>query len=195
MIRRIAIAAVIAAATTATPVFAAQQTFAAHMLGAAEAPPNASPGFGTAFVTFDLTALTMTVDALFAGLVGNVTAAHIHCCTAVAATGTVGVATSTPTFTGFPSGATFGNYDHVFDMTLTSSFSAAFLNANGGPAGAFNALIAGTNAGKAYFNIHSTQFPGGEIRGFLQPVPEPETYALLLAGLGLIGLAARRRHD
>jgi hypothetical protein len=26
------------------------------------------------------------------------------------------------------------------------------------------------------------------------PVPEPETYALMLAGLGLVGFAARRRH-
>ncbi|MCP4635082.1 MAG: PEP-CTERM sorting domain-containing protein [Methyloversatilis sp.] len=36
---------------------------------------------------------------------------------------------------------------------------------------------------------------GGFISGFVPtaPVPEPETYALMLAGLGLIGLAARRR--
>ncbi|EGK73113.1 hypothetical protein METUNv1_00284 [Methyloversatilis universalis FAM5] len=36
---------------------------------------------------------------------------------------------------------------------------------------------------------------GGFIGGFVPtaPVPEPETYALMLAGLGLIGLAARRR--
>ncbi|OYW28321.1 MAG: hypothetical protein B7Z51_08260, partial [Methyloversatilis sp. 12-65-5] len=46
--------------------------------------------------------------------------------------------------------------------------------------------------GKAYLNLHSSEFPGGEIRGFLAPVPEPETYALMLAGLGLIGWAARR---
>ena len=25
------------------------------------------------------------------------------------------------------------------------------------------------------------------------PIPEPETYALMLAGLGLLGIAARRR--
>ena len=27
----------------------------------------------------------------------------------------------------------------------------------------------------------------------LSPIPEPETYAMLLAGLGLLGFAARRR--
>ena len=30
-------------------------------------------------------------------------------------------------------------------------------------------------------------------QGNLAPVPEPETYAMMLAGLGLVGLAARRR--
>jgi hypothetical protein len=29
--------------------------------------------------------------------------------------------------------------------------------------------------------------------GYVAPVPEPETYAMLLAGLGLLGFAARRR--
>jgi hypothetical protein len=29
--------------------------------------------------------------------------------------------------------------------------------------------------------------------GSLAPVPEPETWALMLAGLGLVGWAARRR--
>ena len=46
-------------------------------------------------------------------------------------------------------------------------------------------------AGKAYWNIHSTGFSGGEIRGFLVAVPEPSTLTQMLTGLGL--LAARRR--
>ncbi|HMN77569.1 MAG TPA: PEPxxWA-CTERM sorting domain-containing protein [Burkholderiaceae bacterium] len=36
-------------------------------------------------------------------------------------------------------------------------------------------------------------FAAGEIRGFLHPVPEPETYALMLLGLAAVGAAARRR--
>lgn len=37
---------------------------------------------------------------------------------------------------------------------------------------------------------------GGSIGGFIPTaVPEPETYALLLAGLGLVGLATRRRRN
>ncbi len=31
------------------------------------------------------------------------------------------------------------------------------------------------------------------MRAFLVPVPEPETYAMLLAGLALVGAVARKR--
>ena len=80
---------------------------------------------------------------------------------------------------------TSGSYDQTFDMTAASSFNATFVTNNGGtPASAFAALRAGMDAGKAYLNIHSSFASGGEIRGFLAPIPEPESYALMLAGLG-----------
>lgn len=58
----------------------------------------------------------------------------------------------------------------------------------------FAAQLANILAGRAYINFHTTQFGGGEIRGNLVvAVPEPETYALLIAGLAIIAGAARRR--
>ena len=166
--------------------------FTADLTGPAEAPPNASPGLGTALITLDLGLHTMRVEASFSGLLGTVTASHIHCCTAVPGAGTAGVATTTPTFTGFPLGVMAGSYDHLFDMTLASSFNAAFITNNGGTtASALNALVTGMEGGKTYFNIHTTAFGGGEIRGFLQPVPESST--LVLIAMGLAGLGARRR--
>lgn len=48
-------------------------------------------------------------------------------------------------------------------------------------------------AGNLYMNIHSTAFPGGEIRGQLTVVPEPGTVALGVLGLGALVWASRRR--
>ena len=166
--------------------------YTAVLSGAAEAPPNDSSGLGSALVTVDFDLSTMRVEASFSDLVGTVTAAHIHCCTAEPATGTVGVATPTPTFPGFPAGVTSGSYDMTLDLTQASSYNAAFLTANTDISGAMNALLAGLDGERAYLNIHSSSFPGGEIRGFLNAVPEPSSGALLLAGL-VIPASLRRR--
>lgn len=162
------------AVMVASAAFAAPVTYIANLSGPNESPPNASPGTGFAQVDMDATAHTMHVHASFSGLTGNTTASHIHAPTAVAGTGTAGVATMTPYFAGFPIGVTSGVYDNTFDMTLSSSYNASYIAANGGtPASAETALNSAIAAGKAYFNIHSSTFPGGEIRGFLIPEATP----------------------
>lgn len=169
---------------------AAVSVFAGLLSGPNESPANASPGIGFAIANFDSSANTLQVLANFSGLLGTTTASHIHAATTLSLTGNAGVATTTPTFAGFPLGVTSGVYSNTLDLTLASSYSPAYITAHGGtPATAEVDLVAALAAGKAYWNIHTTAFPGGEIRGFLTPVPEPSTLAL--AGLGAAGLAAR----
>ena len=161
----------------------------ANLTGAAEAPPNASLGTGFTTVDYDSVAKTLSIFASWTGLIGVTTVAHIHCCTAAPNAGAVGVAVTPGTLTGFPAGLSAGTYTAVIDLTLAATYTPAFLTFAGGLANAENALINGFNAQRAYFNLHSNVFPGGEIRGFL--VPEPGS--LGLAALGLAGLAAVRR--
>ena len=176
------------AGSTAT---AAVITYDATLNGPSESPPNASPGIGTAQVVVNTVAQTMFVDVVFSGLEGTTTASHIHCCTTSPGTGTAGVATTTPTFTGFPLGVTSGTYMTTLDLTQASSYNPVFVTNNGGTVASAEAtLLAGLAAD---LNIHSSVVPGGEIRGFLIATPEPAT--LLLTGAALLGLGLRPRFN
>ena len=161
------------------PVAQADLLFDATLLGSNEVPPNASPAFG--FITVDLHADMITLDVMetFSGLVAAASAAHIHCC---APAGTnAPVALPFLAAEGFPSGSTSGTFNHTFNLTTDlSGITAA-------------AFVAGLETGNTYANIHDSVFPGGEIRGQLAAVPEPNTCVVLAGCLLALGLLRRVR--
>jgi len=182
-------------------------TFVANLNSANENnPANMSPATGVATVVLDPAAQTIQVNATFSGLTSLTQAAHIHCCAPLGTN--AGVATTVPTFpafNGFPAfpilpsnGVTAGNFvSAVYDLTQSLIYNTSpggFVELQGGVPQAEAALIAGIQNGQTYFNIHTQNFPGGEIRGQLflaTAVPEPTSLALL--GGALLSLAAIRR--
>jgi len=191
-------------------------TLTANLTGALEVPPSGSPGTGQATVILNTTAHTMEVIETFSGLVNTApmgltpgtTANHIHCClSSPLQTGVnVMVATTTPTFPGFPLSSPgmpvlSGTYDMTFDLMAASTYNPLFItsmfNPSGTVAGAEAVLVNALLNQETYINIHTNQFPGGEIRGFLTPGPVVGAGlpGLIAAGGGLLGWWRRRRRS
>jgi hypothetical protein len=187
--------------TIATTLFASPMTaqaavfiFDTTLSGGLEVPPNSSTGTGSAIVTLDTVMQTLSVNMSFSGLSSGTTAAHIHCCAPPHQNAIV--ATTTPRFTGFPTGVTSDPlFSVTLDLTSTSSYNPMFITANGGTVASAEAvLIAGIEAGNSYLNIHTDNFPGGEIRGVLTPLPATlPLFATGLVGLGLLGWRRKRK--
>jgi hypothetical protein len=182
------------AAMAAGSAGAQSYTITTTLRGADERPnPVVTPATGTGTVVLNLTNNTLRVTESFSGLSSPVTGAHIHCCAPPSGTAPVAIDFGAA---GFPTG-TSGSFDFTFNLGVSSTFSAGFLNqaAFGGSfAVAQAAFVNGVLNGQSYLNIHTQPNPGGEIRGNLAAVvPEPSTYVLLASGLAGVGLIARRR--
>ncbi|HXQ71052.1 MAG TPA: CHRD domain-containing protein [Pyrinomonadaceae bacterium] len=193
MRKTIILVGLVVAVLMASPAARADQlVFTTTLTGAQEVPPTGSPGIGSALVTLDTVTNMLTVNVSFAGLVSPTVASHIHCCAGPGANALV--ATAVPTFPGFPLGVTTGTYLMSFDLTAASTYNPAFITANGGTvASAQAAFIAGLTNGLAYLNIHTEQFPTGEIRGQLGTAAVPEPASLLLLATGVLGAAGAIR--
>ena len=184
-------AVALAIAGHATPSYAAQ-VFVATLSGGAEVPARVTPGTGSARLVISGARDTITITANFSGLTANTIAAHVHCCSAPTANAMVAI--ETPSLPGFPLGVRAGSFSNSFSLLDANSYNPAFVSAHGGTAiGARDFLVAGLVAGGSYFNIHSVAFPGGEIRGQFAAIPEPASWALMIAGFGLVGGASRMR--
>ncbi len=183
------LASVAAATLTASVAQGAIIQYVAMLNGPSESPPNSSPATGSATFDYDTVTNLLTMEVSFYGLVGTTTVAHIHADTAVAGTGTAGVAIG---LTGWTTGLRSGSYNRNFNMMSTATYGSSYLAAHGGTAAsATTDLLAAMSNGRAYLNLHSTAYPGGEIRGFIYQVPAPGMLSLV----GMCGLLTRRRRS
>ena len=191
--RSLLVAVFLAAAVALSParLDAAVLTWNATLSGAQEIPANVSTATGSGTVQYDTVANTLAIDVDWSGLTGDGIQAHIHCCV-VTPPGNVGIALDLWLLSD-PSRPPTGTYSAFYDLDVDNPFRATFVTANGGTtASAFAALMAAMDAGdgRAYFNIHTVEFPGGEIRGNIA-VPEPASLWLLVGGLGAAMLRRR----
>jgi hypothetical protein len=156
--------------------------------GTQEVPPNASPASGRGFIT--LSGDMMDVDIFYSDLLAPLTIAHIHCCAARGVNAIIAVDLDR-----IPLPTTLsGSFSRSFDLSIADTYRAAFITASGGTVELARArLLEAFDSETAYFNLHTSQFPGGEIRGQIGAVPEPAAWAMLIAGFGAVGLAMRRR--
>ena len=100
---------------------------------------------------------------------------------------------------GFPGIGESYVVDVTFTLNAGSSFvNAAFLNGSGGSTGSalgrpenLDFLLMRDNGQGEQYQLNTLSISSDSLSA--APVPEPESWVMLLAGLGLVGMAARRR--
>src|SRR6185436_112756 len=146
--------------------------FKATLIGYDEVPALSSTGAGTFSVQVDPSDTFFDYQLSYAGLTGNVAQAHIH----IAQKGVNGgimVFFCTNLGNG-PPGTQLCPGPNAGSVSgrITAADVVASAAAQGIAAGEFAEVLAAMRAGTVYVNVHSTVFPGGEIRGQLtQDIP------------------------
>jgi len=162
---------------------AATQVYTFNLDATQEVPSNASQAAGSAQITVDDSLDTISFVLTAFTLQGTFSNAHIH--------GPALPGSNAPVVFGLLSNADASGPVTVGSFSIPNSYALVGSNKASAFADAINAA-----PWLYYVNLHTSAFPGGEIRGQLAPVPEPTTSAMLLGGLGLVGfLAARRRRS
>lgn len=137
-----------------------------HLEGLSEVPSVATAATGKFSATIDETGGSIQYRLAFNGLEGDVRQAHIHFGQRKV-NGGVMVYLCQTSFNPDPTGlAPTCPQSGAVTGTLTAA-NVIGPTGQGVDAGGFADLVAAIKAGAAYANVHSTKFPGGEVRAQL----------------------------
>jgi hypothetical protein len=132
-------ASALALVLSAAPALAEVINFSVELSGGAEVPPNDSPGTGTLEATLDTESKVLKYTITYEGLTGPATGAHFH--------GPADPTANAPPVVPIPE-----------DMLASPIEGEATLTDD---------QIAEVQNHMWYFNIHTAQYPDGELRGQL----------------------------
>lgn len=133
----------------------AQTTYVGVLTGGTEVPPVVTGATGNATVVLNAAQTQISISVQFQNLIGTYANSHIHGPAPAGSNAAVKWG-----FGGVAAGWVFSNANR--DGTI-SNFLAAVVPAD----------VVNLNAGQFYVNIHSTSFPGGELRAQLGSAPVP----------------------
>ncbi|MCA1624975.1 MAG: CHRD domain-containing protein [Acidobacteria bacterium] len=125
----------------------AQQNFTVSLIGAQEVPPVNTSGRGTCMVTLNTAETLITISCTYSGLTSPANAAHIHNNGPVGVNGPVR----------FPLNPVSGTSGTIGPLPIPVT----------------PADVADLRAKRLYVNIHTPNFPGGEIRGQIKIASTP----------------------
>src|SRR5262245_8186580 len=142
-----------------------QNSIKVRLSGYEEIPAVSTTGGGAFKAKINEHTQTIEYTLSYGDLQGDVTQSHIHF-------GQVGVSGGIATFlcTNLGNGPAGTQPCPAAPATITGTIRPADIigpTAQGITAGEFNELLAAIRAGVAYANVHSTKWPGGEIRAQL----------------------------
>lgn len=148
---------------------ATAQEVVAGLNGYREVPSVSSRAAGNFRAVIDRKAGTIAYELSYSGLQGEVQQAHIHVGQR-SVNGGVSVflcqTEASPDPTGLAPQCPQGG--KVAGMVQAANMIEGPIVNQGIAPGQFNELIAAIRAGVAYVNVHSSKFPGGEVRGQLR---------------------------
>jgi hypothetical protein len=139
-----------------------QNLKADELVGYQENPDVSTAASGTFNVSIDDDAQTLTYELSYSGLEGTVQQSHIHFGKR-AVNGGITVFLCSNLGNG-PAGTPACPQSGTVSRTVTASDITAAAASQGIEAGSFAELAAALRAGHAYANVHSSKWPGGEIR-------------------------------